>query len=141
MSRRPSSPRSRPAVLAVLVAILLLGACTHERSVPDSYGDTTRDNFQEGCLEALTVKVDSSNPDDDAQANGFLAEDLADTPPMAADRASDVCTCSYQGISNPDTGIPYEEFKTLNEELEDEPAPLPESVQTIVSGCVESNAG
>lgn len=140
MSRRPSSPRPRPVVLAVLVAVLLLGACTHERSVPDSYGDTTRNNFQEGCLEALTVEVESSNPDDDAQANGFLTEDLADTPPMAADRASDVCTCSYQGISNPDTGIPFEEFKTLNEELEDEPAPLPESVQAIVSGCLDEFA-
>lgn len=140
MSRR-HVPFPLRQVLLVALSVALLGACTHQRTIPDEYGDTTRDNFQEGCVEALTVEVDSPDPDEDAEANGFLVEDLGDTPPMADERASEVCLCSYEGISNPETGIPFEEFKEANEVREEgPPAPLPEDMQAIVTGCLEANA-
>ncbi len=110
-----SSRKARLAGL-VLVAAVALGACSHNRPIPDKYGATTEDNFTEGCEEVLTSR--------DGEGER-----------LAADEARDVCQCTYDGISNPDGGIPFEDFKELNEDLETEPAPLPEDVQAIVDGC------
>jgi hypothetical protein len=111
--RRPS--RARRAAL-VLVAVLALGACSHNRQVPDSYGDTTQRNFTEGCEEALTE-----------------TEGAGDA--LTADEAEAVCQCSYDAISDPDDGVPYEQFKEINDELEDEPGPLPDVIAGHVEGC------
>lgn len=136
MSRPPRPPRrGLRTVVLILGCLMVLGGCTQQRQVPDSYGDTTKNNFQEGCVEALTVQAG------DADADGFTEGDIGEAQPLSADRASDVCSCSYEGISNPDTGIPFEEFKTLNDELEENAGPLPENIQTIVDGCEESTAG
>ncbi len=128
---RPARPSRRLRLLLVLVTCLLvLGACAGRRQIPDKYGDTTRDNFQEGCVEALTVKTD------DLSDSEFVADDLGGTGPVSAEEASDICSCSYEGISGPD-GIPFEEFKSINDDFEDDPGPLPESVTSIVTGCVD----
>lgn len=125
-----SRPARRRALPLVLAGLLLVGACSQQRQTPDKYGDTTRDNFQEGCVASLT-----GEPGDDE----FAAVDVGESQPFAADRASDVCTCSYEGISNPDTGIPFEQFKELNESLEEDPVALPAEMQSIVTDCVDQN--
>jgi len=110
-----TSRRARRAALA-LALVVALGACSHQRKIPDSYGDTTRNNFTEGCVESVT------DPDGEGEA-------LSDVD------ATDVCQCSYAAISNLDTGIPYEEFKKFNEDLEDSPGPLPDKLREKVDNC------
>lgn len=127
----PSVRRSRRAVAALAVAaVALLGACTHQRTTPDKYGDTTRENFTEGCVEALTQRG--------ADSDGVPESDLGGSEPFSAERARAVCGCSYEDISG-QGGIPFERFKQINEELEEEPGPLPDEILTIVSTCVEEN--
>ncbi len=135
MSRPVRPPRRLRLLLLVVTCILVLGACAGRRTIPDQYGDTTRDNFQEGCVEALTVDR-SVVGDPDQDADGFVPDDLGEGQPFSADRASNVCSCSYEGISGPD-GIPFEEFKQINDDFEDDPGPLPESIASIVDGCVD----
>jgi hypothetical protein len=105
----------------VLALVVALGACSHQRKIPDSYGDTTRDNFIEGCEESLT------QPEGEGEV--FSDED-----------ATAVCRCSYEAISDPDEGIPYEDFKTFNEDLEDDPGPLPDELRDRIDAC-SSEAG
>jgi len=112
-SRR--APRARHAAL-VLALVVALGACSHQRQVPDSYGNTTRDNFAEGCEEALT--------EPEGQGEAYSDED-----------ATDVCRCSYEAISDPDDGIPFEDFKTFNDELEDSPGPLQDEIRERIETC------
>jgi hypothetical protein len=109
------SARARRAAL-VLAAVVALGACSHNRPVPDDYGDTTRKNFIEGCEEALT----------ETEGEGEARSD---------EQAAAICECSYEGISDPDDGIPFEDFKRYNEELEDEPGPLPDAILEKVDAC------
>jgi len=109
------APRARRAALT-LALVVALGACSHQRQVPDSYGNTTEKNFTEGCEESLT------------QTDG---EGVA----LSADAAADVCGCSYEAISDPDDGIPFEDFKKFNEDLENEPGPLPEAIREKIDAC------
>ncbi|CAN5600314.1 hypothetical protein BH24ACT4_BH24ACT4_13740 [soil metagenome] len=127
MSRPTRRLRALPLILA---GLLVLGACSQQRQTPDKYGDTTRDNFQEGCVASLTEE-----PGDQE----FAAVDVGESQPYTAERASDVCSCSYEGISNPETGIPFEQFKELNENLEEAPTPLPPEMQDIITGCVDED--
>ena len=111
---RPA-PRARRAAL-VLALVLALGACSHQRKIPDSYGDTTEKNFSEGCEESLT------SPDGEGTA-------------LSDDDAATVCECSYEAISDPDDGVPFEDFKKYNEELEDDPGPLPDAIREKIDAC------
>lgn len=116
-SRRPS--RARRAAL-VLVAVVALGACSHNREIPERYGDSLEGNFTEGCEAALTAR-----------------DGVGDA--LSAEVARNVCQCTYDGISDPDGGIPFEDLKQLNEDLEGEPAELPADFQTIIDGCKADN--
>ncbi len=124
---RPARPSCRPQrlLLLALPVLFVLGACTGQRTIPDQYGDTTRDNFQEGCVEALTEV-----PGDE----GFEENDTGGAEAFSADDARDICRCSYEDISA-EGGIPYEQFREITEEQEDEPAALPDDIQAIVSDC------
>lgn len=129
MSRavRPPSRRPRLAALALVLAVVaLLGACTHQRQIPDKYGDTTERNFIEGCIDSLTQRGNSTE--------GASQEDLGGSEPLSVEQARELCTCSYEGISGED-GIPYERFKEIMADQEEEPAPLPREVLDIVEGC------
>lgn len=126
---RSSLPR-RGLVALVLAVVVLLGACTHQRPVPDKYGETTEENFLEGCVDTLTQNGPSSE--------GASEEDLGESEPFASDRARNVCVCAYDGISG-EGGIPFDRFKEITSELEDEPGPLPDEILTIVEGCVADN--
>ncbi|HYI60686.1 MAG TPA: hypothetical protein VEW93_02655 [Acidimicrobiales bacterium] len=128
MSRSVPSPRSRRLVLVAvaLALVALFGACTHQRQIPDKYGETTEKNFAEGCTRTLR----QSSPD----AEGANATDLGGSEPYTAAEAEDVCTCTYEGISG-EGGIPYERFKEITADREEEAGPLPEEVLTIVERC------
>lgn len=123
MTARPRPVRAR-AVALVLGALVLLGACSSQQSIPDSYGDTTRRNFTEGCEQTLT---------DDA------GEDEA----YSADIARNTCVCIYEGIVDGQDDIdpvPFDEFKELNEELSDNPGPLPDAIAEHARACQRSEA-
>ena len=105
------------ALLAAVALLALLSACTQSRTVPDRYGDTTEENFMEGCLQMT---------EGDGPGRSFTSKE-----------AKDVCGCAYDAIVK---DIPFDEFKQLNEELEDEPAALPQEMLDIMATCVEDNA-
>lgn len=96
--------------------VLAFAACSHARKVPTSYGDTTRDNFIEGCEAALT----------DRDGAGEAVSD---------EEATATCRCSYEAISDEQDGIPFEEFKEEYEKLEDDPGPLPATIRELVDAC------
>lgn len=112
---RTHGARHRAAVLAV-ATIALLGACTHQRSIPDSYGDSTRDNFTEGCVDAMT-------------------SDDVDGERLSSDTATSTCECAYEAISDPEDGIEFDDFREMTEDLEEEPGPLPEPIAERVEAC------
>jgi hypothetical protein len=100
--------------------VAVLGACTHQRSIPDSYGSTTEDNFIEGCVDTLT------STSDDVPGDAYTD-----------DEANAICTCSYEAISDPDTGIPFDEFKEINEAQEEDPTALPPEIADPVEACAD----
>jgi hypothetical protein len=114
---RSGRPTLRTA-LAVAAMVALLGACTQGRTVPDKYGDTTRNNFLEGC--AQTASSDSGEGD-----------------AFSDDEARDICVCAYERIVE---DIPFSEFKEVNEQQEEEPTALPEEFQDIMKDCVDSES-
>ncbi len=123
MSARPRPVRAR-AVALVLGAVFVLGACSHQQRIPESFGDTTRKNFAEGCEEALTDK------DGEGEA---LSDEIAEN----------TCRCIYEGIVEGQDGIdavPFEDFKEINSELSDTPGPLPEAISDHVDACKVSEA-
>lgn len=113
-----------------LAVVALFGACSHQRQVPDRYGETTQKNFTEGCVDSLTQR----GPD----AEGASESDLGDSEAFSAERARAVCTCAYDAISG-DEGISFERFKEITEAQEEEPGPLPEEMRTIMASCEEEN--
>jgi hypothetical protein len=119
MSHAPDAPRrtsrARRAAL-VLALVVALGACSHQRSVPDSYGETTRTNFIDGCESALT-------------------ETSGEGEALSADQAGAVCECAYESISVADGGIPFEDFKEINEQQEEDPTRLPDEIATRIESC------
>jgi hypothetical protein len=108
------SPRSIRPLVAALMALLLLGACAGQRD-PTGYGKTTQENFHKGCV--ASAKNDSN---------------------MSASKASDYCTCSYNRIVK---DIPFSEFKKINSDLSDDPAPLPDKMLTIRDDCLKAANG
>lgn len=112
-----SAPRSRSSrpLLALVVACALLGACTGQRQVPDKYGDTTRTNFRKGCVASLS-----------SDSGGDQA--------VSATEARRVCGCVYTRISG-QGGIPFAEFKKINDDLEENPGPLPDSITSRIRDC------
>lgn len=111
------SPHRRTRHLLLATVIALLAACSSGRNVPDSYGDTTRTNFNEGCVATLTSPTDTPGT------------------PLTDDAARRVCGCAYTSISDPDTGIPFEEFNAIDEQLSEDPAPLPPPIRDRVQDC------
>jgi len=120
MSHLRPSRSGRPSLrslLAVAAMVALLGACTQGRTVPDKYGDTTRENFMDGCVETTTG---------DGEGQTFT-EDEADA----------ICECAYEGIVEE---IPFSEFEEVNSAQEEEPSELPQEWLDIMATCVEDNA-
>jgi hypothetical protein len=113
---RPGRPSPR-SLLAVVAMVALLGACTQGRTVPDKYGDTTRQNFIDGCVETTTG---------DGEGRTFTDEE-----------ADAVCECAYEGIVEE---IPFSEFEEVNSAQEDDPTELPQEWLDIMEGCVDSEA-
>lgn len=98
--------------------VALLGACTQGRTVPDKYGDTTRNNFLDGCIETTS-------------------SDSGEGRTFTDDQARDICVCAYEAIVEE---IPFSEFQEVNEQQEDAPSELPQEWLDIMETCVADNA-
>ncbi|MEJ7585812.1 MAG: hypothetical protein WKF43_17395 [Acidimicrobiales bacterium] len=85
-----------------------LSSCTGQQRTPSDYGDTTSENFQEGCVATSTQ------------------ENIADP--------KDVCRCAYNAVEKE---IPFKEFKEVYSDLQDERGPLPDNFVAIMSRCVD----
>ena len=119
MSAPRPSRSGRPSLrtaLTVVVMVVLLGACTQGRTVPDKYGDTTRNNFLDGCVQTTS-------------------SDSGEGETFTEDEARDICVCAYEGIVE---DIPFSEFKEINEQQEEDPTELPQEFQDIMADCVSS---
>ena len=108
----PRSNRRLAGWFALVVAVLLVGAaCTGQERTPESYGNPgskVETRFMEGCV----------NPDGD--------ETTEDGP------ARDVCQCTYDEVKKQ---IPFEDFKKINDDLSEEPGPLPANFLAILEDC------
>jgi hypothetical protein len=102
------SPRSTRPLVAALMALLLLGACAGQRD-PTGYGDTTKKNFNAGCLESSKQQDNISDP-------------------------NTYCTCSYNKILK---DIPFKDFKKYNSDLSHSPDSLPEPLLQIRDDCLK----
>jgi hypothetical protein len=100
------------ALVGAVLALVLLGGCTGRPPTPTDYGETTRTNFMRGCTEEAEG-VNVSNP-------------------------QEYCDCSYKAIVK---DIPYDEFKKINSELSDDPAPLPPEMVRIRDTCIDQTSG
>jgi hypothetical protein len=98
-------------VVALAVAAVILGGCSGARKDPTNYGDTTRRNFVEGCV-------------DRGEDEGL-------------DAAAEVCRCAYTRIVE---DVSFAQFKKDNDALEKDPGPLPERYQRIIDRCTDAQS-
>jgi len=96
-----------------MVVLVLVSACAVGQQVPKGYGDTTSKNFQRGCVAT------------------------AGSPQVAVDDPTAVCRCAYDRVRKE---IPFDEFKEVFSDLQDEPAPLPANFVRIMTACVEGDS-
>lgn len=109
MSSEPALPvPARRVVVALAMVVLLVGGCSGARKDPTKYGDTTRRNFLEGCV-------------DQGEEAGL-------------DGAAGVCRCAYDRIED---DVSFAQFKKDNDALEKDPGPLPERYQRIIDRCAD----
>ncbi len=106
-----STPRHRAVsgLVALVLGIGLLAGCTGQQT-PGGYGDTVEKNFVEGC---------TTNTDDGAE--------IGDVPTY--------CQCVYDALSDENDGLPFDEFKGINDDLVENPGPLPEAITTYTEAC------
>lgn len=114
-------------VLAVSAMLLIVAAGCSSAGNPIDYTDQSDLNPQTG------LSVVESNWLEGCEV-GF-GEELAES-------ANSICACSYREISDPVTGIPFEDFVEVNERLENEPDSLlsraenPDSTEALIVGIV-----
>ena len=95
----------------MLAALVLTGCSTIPSNTPEAYDDTSPDGtviVETNFMQACTAGEDGFSPSE--------------------------CECVYDGITGED-GIPFEEFKELDEALEDEPEAVPAAYEDILEPC------
>ena len=103
-----SSARSSSRLVALVVAgVALLAGCTTQ-GTPSSYNEEVRADFVNGCR---SVRQDAGDPEDEAR---------------------ELCTRVYEEIANE---VPFEQFKDDNNDLQEEPAALPDRYTEIIQRC------
>lgn len=116
MSSAPAVASSRRRRLVVLFATLALvvvaaGACTGPRD-PKSYGDSVKKHFVAGCMA------------------GFVPQDTKTDPQAKAHRTS--CTCLYDELSHPKTGIPFATFESVQAKIRADPTAKANRVDKLI---------
>jgi hypothetical protein len=104
--------------LALLALSALLVGCGHRD--PSSYGDTVEHNFVQGCQVVFAGGVDNAN---DSAVSAAIKKD------PQADAHRKTCQCVYDNVSHKSTGIPFKDFKALQDQVRDR-----KSLASIVSG-------
>lgn len=93
---------------ALLALSALVVGCGHRD--PSHYGDTVEHNFVRGCQVIFAGGVDNAN---DSAVDAVIKKD-----PEASQHQS-TCQCVYDAVSKKDSGIPFGEFKKLQERARD----------------------
>lgn len=110
-----SAPRRRAvcALTALVLGVALLAGCTGQRT-PGGYGDTVEKNFLKGCTE-----------------NAATETSVGDVPTY--------CQCVYTAISDEDDGLPFDEFKAINDDLVEKSGLLPKKMTAFTERCQAAN--
>lgn len=126
VTTRPSPSRRarRGALLALVLAVPLAAGCTVATNHPDGYELSTEANVLDGY-----VRQAMDDPGDrpiivvveDGGEERLQIPDSVDPDVLA------VARCIYDGISHPDDGIPFDDWKDLDAALGDDPAAVAES--------------
>jgi hypothetical protein len=103
----PAPSLLRAPLAAVALAALVLLPACNQPT-PTEYNDSTEENFLEGC-EAQ------------GESQGIRA-------------VRDYCECTYEAITEE---IEFERFKEVNEDLSEDPGPLPDDFQELAAGCTQ----
>lgn len=96
------------ATLALLALSTLLVGCGHRD--PSHYGDTVERNFLQGCEVIFAGGVDNAN---DSAVSAAIQRD------PQAKAHHDLCQCVYAAVSAKNTGIPFKDFKALQDAVRD----------------------
>lgn len=127
--------RPRPVLAALALCGLLAAGCTTPSNEPDSYDDTTRANFLEGCTGIVT--------------EGTGADASTSSIGEGADLA--VCECQYDWFVQ---NVPFDadaaeaaglgrdapNFVELNQQVQDDPESLPENIRQAMRACADGTA-
>lgn len=126
-------PRTRRlAVLAAALAVPVLAGCTVTTNEPDDYDATTEANVLDAYVrqgmddpgDAPIIYVIEEGSD---EGQVFIPDDV-DQATLAAAR------CIYDGISNDDDGIAFDDFKSLDSALADDPQAVADSAADTPEG-------
>lgn len=100
--RRTTRGTRRTASLAALLAVVvvLAGACVGQHD-PTGYGAGVRTDFVTGCVE------------------GYAPTDGSKDPDVASHK--ELCGCIYDEMSSKSTGIPFDEFKSAQSAIREDP--------------------
>lgn len=89
-----------------LVAVLAAGlAGCVGQGTPNEYSNSVREDFVNGCVEGA------------GQGSGDPQQ---------------VCQCTYRAL---EADVPFDRFKDVNEDLTEDPGPLPDQFQAILDRC------
>jgi hypothetical protein len=76
---------------------------------------------------------DTSSTDYDARTeDDFMATCTADAESLGFTRAADFCACAYDDIR---ATIPYDRYLAIDQELQEDPAAVPDEVDRIRTAC------
>lgn len=104
--------RRRGAVVALVAGVALLAGCAGQR-IPTSYTSGVEKDFVQGCTET------------------YAGSESID--------AGDYCQCIYDAVSG-DDGLKFSEFRSINDDLTEDPGPLPAKLSKFADAC-EKQAG
>lgn len=101
---------------AGVLALALLAGCTSTQRSPSSYSGA-EDDFIEGCVERAT------------------ADNKADDSQTEISSPKTYCTCVFDALSDPKTGVKFSTFKEINTDLQSNGGPLPKGFQKAYADC------
>ena len=103
------------AVAGAAVGVLALAGCTSPQRAPSDYAGA-EEQFLKGCVEVAE-------------------QDAKDGAENAVASPKDYCTCVWEAVSDPKTGLEFERFKEINSDLTEEGGELPKDIRKIYDSC------
>lgn len=110
MSATPIRRHRLAASLAgVVLGLGLLASCSGQRA-PGNYSDKVERDFRKGCVKT-------------AQDDKVIVDPRS------------YCECAYAALSDKQSGVDFDEFKSVNNDQTEDPKPLPAKFTKVFAKC------